>query len=162
MSIRFATAAVVFLLCLQPLAAAERYAATGMVLEVDAAHLTFVASIEAIKDFMPAMTMPFQVKDSKQLAGLAPGAIVDFTVVVDKTASYVEGIRVRRYQNIEQDPLAARRLSLLKELAGGATPKALAIGAAVPDFTLTDQKYRRIALSQFRGKVVAINFMYTT
>ena len=158
----FATAAAVVLFSLQPLVAVDRYAATGMVLEVDPAHRTFVASIDAIQGFMPAMTMPFQVKDPKELTGLAPGAIIDFTLIVDKTASFAELIRVRRYQNIEQDPLAARRLSLLKEIAGGAASKALPVGAIVPDFTLTDQKYRKVTLSQFRGKVVAINFMYTT
>jgi protein SCO1/2 len=157
-----ASAAVAAMLCFQPLSAADRYAATGMVLQVDSAHLTFVASIDAIKGFMAAMTMPFRVKDGKELAGLTPGAIIDFTVVVDKGTSFAEGVRVKRYQNIEQDPLAARRLSLLKEVAGGAAAKALPIGAPVPDFTLIDQKTRKVSLSQFRGRVVAINFMYTT
>lgn len=142
--------------------AAERYPVTGMVLRVDPARLSFVASIERIPGFMAAMTMPFDVRDVKELAGLVPGAIVDFTLVVDKGSSYAEGIRIRRYQSIEQDPLAARRLSLLKQLSGGATAKPLQIGEAVPDFTLTDQKSRRMSLSEHRGKVVAINFMYTT
>jgi len=162
MTRRLASAAVVALLCLHPLAAAERHAATGMVLLVDPARLSFTASIDAIKGFMPAMTMPFQVKDAKELAGLTPGAIIDFTVVVDKSASFAESVRVKRYQNIEQDPLAARRLSLLKEVAGGAAAKALPIGATVPDFTLIDQKTHKVSLSEFRGRVVAINFMYTT
>jgi protein SCO1 len=108
------------------------------------------------------MTMTFHVKDAKDLAGVTPGTIIDFTLVVDKTSSFAEGIRIRRYVGLEQDPLAARRLSLLKEIAGGSASKTLAVGAAVPDFTLIDQKSRKVSLSQFRGKVVAINFMYTT
>ena len=32
----------------------------------------------------------------------------------------------------------------------------------MPDFTLTDQARSRVTLSQFRGKVVAINFIYTS
>jgi protein SCO1/2 len=142
--------------------AAERYSVSGMVLKVDAARRTFVASIEKIPGFMEAMTMPFDVKDVKELAGLVPGAIVDFTLVVDKGSSYAEGIRIRRYQSVEQDPLTARRLSLLKQISGGGAASPLKIGEAVPDFTLTDQKSRRMSLSAHRGKIVAINFMYTT
>jgi protein SCO1/2 len=153
---------VAMLFSMQPQAAVQRYAASGMVLEVNAQQRTFVASIDDIKGYMAAMTMSFQVKDAKELTDLVPGAIVDFTLVVDKTASFVEGIRVRQYQNLEQDPLAARRLTLLKEITGGAKSKALPIGAPVPDFTLIDQKSQSVKLSQFRGKVVAINFMYTT
>src|SRR6476646_9833345 len=96
---------LLLVLFVQPLAAIERYAVSGMVLEVNEQKRTFVASIDDIKGYMPAMTMPFQVKDAKELTELVPGAIIDFTLVVDKTASFVEGIRVRRYQNLEQDPL---------------------------------------------------------
>jgi protein SCO1/2 len=32
----------------------------------------------------------------------------------------------------------------------------------VPDFTLIDQTRRQVRLSQFRGKVVALNFIYTS
>jgi protein SCO1/2 len=151
----------VLLSCAQAAHAEDRYPVSGMVLSADSARRTFVASLEAIPGFMVAMTMPFAVRDAKELNGLVPGALVQFTLVVDRTASYAEGIRIRRYESVEQDPLTARRLSLLKQIASGSRAKALAIGDAVPGFTLTDQKSRRLALAELRGKVVAINFMYT-
>jgi protein SCO1 len=113
---------------------------------------------------MDAMTMPFDVHDAKELDGLAPGMIVAFTLVVEPSASYVEHIQVRTYESVEQDPLTARRLKMLNRItnpdASGA--KVLAIGAVVPDFTLIDQVHRRISLSQYAGKVVALNFIYTS
>jgi protein SCO1/2 len=133
-----------------------------MVLTVDRARHTFVASIDAIPGFMAAMAMPFTVQDDTELAALAPGAIVEFTLVVGTSASHAEGIRVKRYESVEQDPLAARRLSLVTQIASGTLVNPVAAGAAVPDFALIDQQRRRVTLSQFRGKVVAINFMYTT
>lgn len=142
--------------------AGERYAATGMVLQVDPARRTFVASIDAIPGFMEAMAMPFQVRDARELAGLAPGVTIEFTVVVEKGASHAEGVRIRPYDGIEPDPLTARRLALFKDVTGAQQVKPVAVGQAVPDFVLTDQKTRRISLSQFRGKVVGINFTYTT
>jgi protein SCO1/2 len=89
---------------------------------------------------------------------------VEFRLVVGEKSSYAHQIRVRRYESVEQDPLRARRLKLLSQLGDPArsSDKPLAIGEMVPDFSLTDQQRRQIALAKFRGKVVAINFIYTS
>jgi protein SCO1/2 len=135
---------------------------SGMVLKVDRSRNTFTASIQTIPGFMPAMTMPFEVGQSKDLDGLVPGAAVEFTLVVEPKSSRAERIRIVRYQSVEQDPLAANRLKLLTEIAGAPQGKPLAIGESVPDFRLTDQMRRQVSLSGLRGKVVAINFIYTS
>jgi protein SCO1/2 len=142
--------------------AAQEYPVTGMVLKVDRSRNTFSASIQAIPGFMQAMTMPFEVRQRKDLDGLVPGAVVEFMLVVDQRSSHAERIRIMRYQSVEQDPLAASRLKLLTEIAGAAPAKALAIGSLVPDFRLTNQKRRPVALSDLRGKVVAVNFVYSS
>lgn len=154
----------VLLVVAQSASAAQEYSVTGMVLKVDRAHSAFTASIQSIPGYMPAMIMPFEVREPKDLDGLAPGMTVEFTLIVDQKSSRAEHVRILRYQSVEQDPLTTSRLKLLNRIAGGVLPaeKPLAIGQAVPDFTLTDQKRRQITLSQFRGKVVAINFIYTS
>ena len=139
----------------------KRYAVRGMVLRADTATRTFVVSHEAIDGLMSAMIMPFEVRDARELAPLAPGAIVDFTLVVGAKAGYAADIRVRKYQTAEQDPLTARRLALLKKAAGRAVPP-LAAGQPVPDFTLVDQAGQPVRFSAIgAGKVVAVNFVYT-
>ena len=150
------------LLLVQSSVAAQEYPVTGIVLNVDRSRNTFTASIQAIPGFMPAMVMPFEVHQSKELDGLAAGTTVEFALVVDRTSSHAERIRVVRYQSTEQDPLAANRLKLLTQIAGAAPRKMLARGETVPDFTLTNQKRRPVSLSDLRGKVVAINFIYTS
>ena len=151
------------LLAVYPALAAQEYSVSGMVLKVDRAHNRFTASIHAIPGYMQAMTMPFEVRQSKDLDGLVPGAAVEFTLVVSQSSSHAERIRVLRYQSVEQDPLAANRLKLLNQIATGAAPrKSLAIGETVPEFRLIDQRRRPLALSALRGKVVAINFIYTS
>lgn len=140
----------------------QEYSVTGMVLDVNRARLTFRASIDEIPGFMTAMAMPFEVRQRKDLDGLAPGASVAFTLVVKGNSSYAERIRVIRYQSTEQDPLAASRLKLLTEVTSGTPRKVLAIGETVPDFKLIDQTRRPISLSELRGTVVAINFIYTS
>jgi protein SCO1/2 len=135
-----------------------------MVLQVDPTHKTLLVSCDTIPGFMEAMTMPFDVHDAKELDGISPGMIVAFTLLVESDSSYAEHIQVRPYESTEQDPFTARRLKLLNSInnPNAANSKMLAIGATVPDFTLIDQVHRRIALSQYAGKVVAINFIYTS
>src|SRR5204862_3317233 len=130
-------------------------------LSVDASRKSFVVSHDAVPNVMPAMTMAFDVGDAKQLDGLAPGAIVEFTLVTDRQSAHAEQVRVRRDESVEQDPLTARRLKLLKDIISKPS-KALTAGEAVPDFALTDQTRQLVALSKLRGKVVAINFIYTS
>ena len=155
--------AALLLLAVNPALAAKEYTVTGMVLRVDRAHNSFTASMQTIPGYMPAMTMPFEVRQSKDLDGLVPGAAVEFTLVVGQNSSHAERIRIVRYQSVEQDPLTANRLKLLNQIAtGAAARKPLAIGETVPEFRLTDQKRRPIALSTLRGKVLAINFIYTS
>jgi protein SCO1 len=141
---------------------AAEYPVTGMVLKVDRSRNTFVASIQAIPGFMPAMAMPFEVRYSRDLDGFVPGAAVEFALIVNGNSSYAERIRIVRYQSAEQDPLAASRLKLLTQIAGTNREKVLAIGDMVPDFTLIDQKSRPVAISDLRGKVVVLNFIYTS
>ena len=159
-------AAMLLLLAVHSALAAQEYSqylVSGMVVKVDRARSSFTASIQAIPGYMPAMAMPFEVRQPKDLDLLVPGAAVEFTLVVDRASSHAERIRILRYQSVEQDPLAANRLKLLNQIAtGAAARKLLAVGETVPDFRLTDQKRRPVALSQLRGKVVAINFIYTS
>ncbi|MDR3698155.1 MAG: SCO family protein [Candidatus Sulfopaludibacter sp.] len=142
--------------CATAWGAAKRYAVTGIVLKVDAARRSFVASIAAIPGYMEAMAMPFSVHDAKELANLRAGAYVEFTLVVDTGDSWAEGIQLHRFASMEQEPLLARRLQLLEGT------KAPEIGQAIADFTLVDQANQRIRLSQFAGKVMGVTFIYTS
>ncbi|MGA2696188.1 MAG: SCO family protein [Terriglobales bacterium] len=142
----------------------QRYPATGMLLKVEPSHGSFVVSCQNIPGYMDAMVMPFRVREGKELEGLVPGVTVDFTLVVEKESSYAEHLKVRPYESVEQDPLTARRLRLLNELShpSSNSTKALSIGQTVPNFTLNDQNRHKVALSRFRGKVVVVNFIYTS
>jgi protein SCO1 len=155
---------VLLLACLPGLAAAaEHYPVTGLILSIDQPHRRFVASCSEIPGYMKAMVMPIAVREPKPLEGLKPSMFVDFTLVVDKDRSWAENVRVHDYENLAQEPLLVRRLELLARLAGSnPTPAPLAIGAPVSDFTLTDQTGKRVSLSRFAGKVVAVTFIYTS
>jgi len=91
--------------------------------------------------------MPFPVERSENLAELRPGARVRFQLKVNVSGTVARHIRV-------EQP-AAEDFQV---------PKAqgkIAIGAAMPDFTLTDQEGQAVTLSAFRGQLVAVDFIYT-
>jgi len=153
---------VLLVLLLQSPVVVQEYSASGMVLSVDRSRNTFSASITAIQGFMPAKAIALEVRNSNELDGLTPGTLVQFVLAVDKGTSRAERIRILRYQSTEQDPLAANRLTLLTRVAGAAPHKVLAIGETAPDFRLMDQTRRPVTLSGLRGKVVVLNFVYTS
>jgi protein SCO1/2 len=140
--------------------AEKEYAVTGMVLRTNPANRSFVVSHEKIAGLMDSMAMPFDVRDATELQGLAPGAIVEFTLVIGDKTAYATRIKVRRYETIEKDPKAAQRLAVMQRMAGLSSPP-LAIGARVPEFTLIDQTNQQVTLSSLAGKVLAVNFIYT-
>ena len=140
--------------------AEQRYPVSGLVLRIDRPAKTIVVSCKPIEGFMDAMVMPFTVQDAKSLDALRRGALIDFVLVVNKESSRAENIQVRTYAAVEREPSKARRLQGFDEDLRGPVHR-LAVGEPVPDFVLTDQKSRTVRLSQFAGKVVALNFIYT-
>lgn len=150
----------VWLAIASAVAGQQRYPAEGLILEVDEPHRSIIVSCNSIPGYMEAMTMPLSLRNGENLSALQPGTAIDFTLVVEKASVYAESIRLHTYQGLEPDPLSARRLSLLNKLAGGSA-KPLALGDAVPDFTLTGQDGRPVTFSRYKGKVVTLNFIYT-
>jgi protein SCO1/2 len=132
-----------------------------MVLAADASRQTVVVSHNSIPGYMEAMAMPFRARPAGVVEGLHRGDMVSFTLVVDRKASWLEDLRVTAFDSAERDPVQASRLKLLDSLMSRRAATMLAPGQPVPDFTLTAQDGRAVSLSQFRGKVVALNFIYT-
>jgi protein SCO1 len=160
----FRARSVLLLICVSSLSAGlysqTRYPASGLVLKIDRSHKTAVISCNAIPGYMEAMTMPISVRSANDLKNLRPGTMIDFVLAVDKNSVVAESVRVHEYQGLEPDPASARRLKLLTQAAGQSV-KPVSVDDAVPDFTLIGQDGKAVQLSQFRGTVVALNFVYT-
>ncbi len=131
---------------------AKRFHGEGVVLRVDPAAKTVMISHRAIPGYMDAMAMQFQAADAREIAGLKPGEQVKFDLVVSGKSSRIERIGTMGKDAIEDD---GEKVKLPEPR------EKLAIGAPVPDFHLTDQAGEDARLSDFKGKVVAVNFIYT-
>jgi protein SCO1/2 len=141
--------------------AGETHSASGLVLKLDVGKQTIVVSCDEIPGYMEPMAMTFAVRDPAILEKIDPGARIDFTLSVDAGGFFAEDIRIRESDPADQRPFSAERLRKLQDLTSGKSTKPLAAGEQVADFELINQDRHKIRLSQFRGKVVAISFMYT-
>ncbi len=134
-------------------ACARHYPVRGMILGVNLADHTVIVSHRDIPGYMPAMSMPFRVRKPAELAGLYPGAQIEFDLVTRKSGAHIE--RLRRLGG------GAVIVDQGDRIALPPNPDRIAIGETMPDFTLTDQLGHPVRLSGFRGSVVAVDFIYT-
>jgi len=135
---------------------ARRYPLSGKIQGVDLVDRELLIEHEEIKDFMPAMTMPFRMRDPEGLlAGwrglriekLRRGDVITGTLVVKDSESWIEHVSVVRYEPPPVIPTAP--------------PKESRVGEAVVDVALEDQDGEVFHLSDFRGRVLALTFIYT-
>jgi len=126
---------------------ARHYRARGIVLAVDPAAQRVTISHREISGYMDAMAMPFRAESARELEHLAPGSRIDFELDVRRGATTVRHIRIEQASTGDV-PI----------------PKAegkVAVGETMPDFMLTAQDGGAVHLSDYRGQLVAIDFIYT-
>jgi protein SCO1/2 len=128
---------------------AKRYTLVGQVLSVDAANQYLVIKHEDIRGFMPGMTMPFKVKEAAELSARKPGDLITATLVVKDQQAYLEDVRATGSAPIPAADLPHSSAPLLAE------------GTAVPDAAFLDQDGRARHLADWRGKSLAVTFIYT-
>src|SRR5438874_12033023 len=68
----------------------KRYPLKGKVVAVDKSDRTATISHEDIVGYMPAMTMPFKIKNDADLEMMKPGDQITGTLVVDDLSSWIE------------------------------------------------------------------------
>src|SRR6516165_10206908 len=65
----------------------------GLVVAVKPREKTVEIKHEEIPGYMPAMTMPFDVRDTNELAGLQPGQRVSFRLLATDTDGWIDHIQ---------------------------------------------------------------------
>lgn len=121
---------------------------TGLVVKVDASRQQVTVSHDPVPGFMDAMVMPFIAADAAELKDVRPGDRVAFRLEVRGNRSTIHHVRI---------------LSAAPTEGSIDTPalQSVAIGSAVPPFTLIDQHGQTVTLEALRGKVVVAGFIYT-
>src|SRR5688572_844200 len=129
MHLRMASLAVVVLVAAcnrEP--PARQYELTGQILAIDAARNEVLIKHDSIRNFMPAMTMPFTVNDASLLAGREPGDLVTATLVVGETSAHLSALTRTGHAKLEAPPAVSD------------APRILMPGGPVADALLVDQQ----------------------
>jgi protein SCO1 len=126
----------------------RRHELKGQVLAVNPERLEIVIRHEEIAGFMPAMTMPFAVRDKTLLEGRTPGDLVRGTLVVTDTSAWLERLTKNGFTALAAAPPPPE-------------PGALPPNELVPDTTLVDQYGKARDFAEWRGHAVALTFIFT-
>ncbi len=128
----------------------QRYKLKGKVVSVDRAKKKAEIDHEEIPGYMKRMTMSFPIRADWVWDDLTPGAEITADLVVDETAKepyWLENIGI----------IAAPRAD---QPAPQVDERFAQIGKDAPDFTLTNQDGKNISLADYKGKALAITFIY--
>jgi protein SCO1 len=124
----------------------RHYSLRGRVLATTEDQIT--VNHEEIRGFMPAMTMPYTVKDPALLKPVQTGDVITADLIVDRDKNYwLEHVVVADRSGRDSLP--------------SITTDELEPGAVIPDVKLINQDGKTIHLGDFNGKAVLLTFIYT-
>jgi len=125
---------------------AKQYPLQGQVLAVNREKKEITIKHEDIPNFMPGMTMSFGVATPELLEGREPGEMVMATLEVVNALGKLTSITRTGMAPLPKGGILAGNI--------------LGVGDAVPDAAFIDQANARRSISEWRGKVMAITFVY--
>jgi len=128
----------------------QRYELKGKIVSFNKAQQQVVVQHETIPGFMDAMTMPFTLKEDSTFDVMRAGDRIQATLVVDDERTRLEDAIIT--QAVEG---AATETTTP---AGLSEPE---LGATIPNATLVNQDGKPLSLQQYRGRALAITFIYT-
>ena len=127
----------------------------GVVESVTLAEKTVRIRHEDIPGYMGAMTMPFEVRDTNELAGVNAGDAVTFRMIVTETDGWIDQIKKLQGETAANPLPADAGIRIVRDV------EPLEVGNMLPEYTFTNQLGQAVSLSQFRGQAVALTFIFT-
>jgi protein SCO1/2 len=104
--------------------------------------------------YMAAMTMTLNVKDPREIAAVKVGDTLAFRLLVTDDESWID--------QVERTGAATNAAEMNYETARIVRDvEPLDLGQAVPDYAFTNELGAAVRLGDFRGRVVALTFIFT-
>ena len=128
---------------------AQRYVLSGQILAVDPTRQELTIKHQDIPGFMPGMTMAFKVFEPRLMDGRTPGELVTATLVVKGTEAYLRDLSRTGFAPVVEAHAVTRAMDLLEP------------GEAIRDATLLDETGSRHRLADWKGRILAVTFVYT-
>ncbi len=131
------------------------FSVTGVVKELEPEARRVVIQHKEIPHYMPEMTMPFEVRDTNQLAGLQAGDQIAFRLLVTEKDGWIDQLTKLSSTNATAGPGSYdsfRRVRFVEPLN---------VGDPLPDYAFTNELGRVIHLADFKGQALAFTFIFT-
>jgi protein SCO1/2 len=133
---------------------ARSYELQGQILAIDATAQEVLVKHEDIPGFMPAMTMPYAVKDAAVLQGRAAGDLIKATLRVSPDGgAWLAAITKTGTAPLPEDAATA--------IPVAANIHILQSGDDAPETPLAGADGKPVSLKDWRGSAVAVTFIYT-
>ena len=129
--------------------AALEYELRGQIIEINPARQEITIRHDDIPAFMPAMTMPFKVRDRRLLQGRVPGEFIRARLVVEERDAHLRSLDRTGFAPLSPSEVRAAPMDVIEP------------GALVADAVLIDEQGSTRRLSDWRGMALAVTFMYT-
>jgi protein SCO1/2 len=128
------------------------YQLHGQVLAVKPESHEILVKHDDIPGFMPAMTMPYTVKDDRLIAERVRGDVIDATLVVSEGSAWLSAITKTGTAPVPDDAPS--------KIPAASGVSVLQPGDLVPGTSLTDQYGKPLSLADWRGSAVVVTFIY--
>jgi protein SCO1 len=127
----------------------------GEIKELKPDGKTAVIKHEAVPNFMPAMTMPLEAKDTNELRGLKPGDVVSFRMIVTDNDAWIDQVRkLSEARKLSELPSRSSAFRVVRDV------DPLKIGDPLPDYHFTNELGQAVSTSQFKGQALAFTFFF--
>jgi len=127
----------------------------GVVVELDPDGRTVKIKHEEIPGYMGAMTMPFEARPTNELSGLSPGDTISFRMSVTEADGWIDQIKMLSAAPGTNTLPTTGPFRAVREV------EPLNVGDMLPEYHFTNQLGEAVSLSQFRGKALAMTFIFT-
>jgi protein SCO1/2 len=116
---------------------------------------TAVIKHEEVPNFMPAMTMPLEVKDTNELRGLKAGDVVSFRMIVTDNDAWIDQVKkLNEPRKFSELPSKSTALRVVRDV------DPLKVGDPLPNYHFTNELGQAVSTSQFKGQVLAFTFFF--
>jgi protein SCO1/2 len=133
----------------------QTFQVKGVVKELKPDGKTVVIKHEEVPNYMPAMTMPFEVHNTNELRGLQPGDAIAFRLTVTDTDGWIH--HITKLNAAKQSELPSRPTWRLTRDVDPLNP-----GDPLPEYHFTNELGQAVSTTQFKGQPFVFTFFFTS
>tara|TARA_Y100001934_G_scaffold280918_1_gene388981 strand:+ start:3908 stop:4897 length:990 start_codon:yes stop_codon:yes gene_type:complete len=131
----------------------RQFFVTGVVEGLKLGEGKVIVRHEDIPEFMEAMTMPFNVKNTNEFSAIGTNDQIHFRLVVEETRSWID--RVTRVGSVAAMKKPRREFRRVRDV------EPLKVGDVLPNYPLTNQFGKLFHTDDYRGQALAFTFIFT-